>query len=235
MAKAKRGDMSVVWTVPRTNGGTGSFRQLRSEMNTRIRLPNFQGARARCTRLGDGAIVSGWISTATTDAVLLAVPTGTQVDTGQVLAVEAFGTGVRAVFLSRVSDLSEPESGGERRVWLTVTGAIRFVEATQEGRIRVHGLSLSIPRAVGSLDGEVEDVSLHGLGAVFPEELPMHETFVIEVQAGRESFLFDAEVRYCRPLDDGRHRVGFLLNEAPRLVQARWNALVEGHRRREAA
>lgn len=204
-------------------------------MNTRIRLPNFQGARARCTRLGDGAIISGWISTATTDSVLLAVPTGTEVDAGQVLAVEAFGTGVRAVFLSRVTDLSEKESGGERRIWLTVTGAIRFVEATQEGRIRVHGLTLSIPRAIGPLDGQAEDVSLHGLGAVFAEELPMQETFVLEVQAGRESFLFDAEVRYCRPLGDGRHRVGFLLHEAPRLVQARWNALVEGHRKREAA
>jgi len=183
----------------------------------------------------DQAVLSGWISSTTTDAVILAMRPDTDIQAGQGLAVEAFGTGVRAVFLAKVASVSLDEEADQLVACLTVRSAIRFLNATQESRFRAYPMSISILRAPTSIVGSIEDVSNHGLGAVFKEEVPIGETLALSVQTAGQSLILEGEARYCRPVAEGEFRVGFRLNEAPRLVQARWNALVEGHRKREAA
>lgn len=195
-------------------------------MNTRIRLGSFERTRCRLKCLSSGQILAGWITAATSVSVTVRMSTQSSVSAEGNYAVEAYGTGARALFIARAADMVI--EGADVLLKLDVAGAIRFIDGNQEGRVEVSGLMVSAHLPEVTHLGEAHDLSGHGLGASFACEVPVGQRIGVGVHVDRAMFMMEAECRHCTRLESGRCKVGFRVTGMGRIEQAKWNTLVDG-------
>ena len=101
-----------------------------------------------------------------------------------------------------------------------------MVKAETEARFaREHG-SVVID---GMLEGQIKDVSEHGLGIITQEEITSKSKIRVTIYAGMGVIEVDAEVRYCRKVSENpdTFRVGLRLADLDRINMSRWNAVLQ--------
>lgn len=192
-----------------------------------IRLQDFEKKRARCKRISDGELFSGWIARAENDSIEIGLVLRSPLKSGDEVLVEAFADKIRAVFQARAAQARKGDRDRELVVRFEVVGGIRYLDINQEGRIQVEGITVGLKLGDSHYVGQVNDLSPHGVGAFLPIGLPLNMIYTLEVKTAQgDNFTFDAEVRYCR-MDEDRYHVGFQIAHLARIEQARWNVLIE--------
>ena len=113
----------------------------------------------------------------------------------------------------------------EQYYTFTIEGSVQMVKAEHEARYaREHGSVV----LNGWLEGQIKDVSEHGLGIITPEEMPSKTIVSTTIYAGMGVIEVQSEVRYCRKVSDNptTYRIGLRIQDLDRINSSKWHAVL---------
>ena len=176
--------------------------------------------RARFQRLKDAKLFNGWARELSRSRIVLESSTVQTVEAGDQVQVTIVGNNCSASFQAQCT-----ATQGTLQ-YLPLTSPIRWLESSEDMRVRTSGQSATVRSEIGSFEVHVVDVSPKGLGFVGAFESPRGCEIVILMARPLGVAECTGTVRYCREEDAG-FRVGVLLDSMSRINSARWNSIIE--------
>ena len=203
----------------------------------------FAGARSTFQRLSDAKILLGWTERMEGYGVVIRANLQTPLYPGDRFLFRLSGRGGDAMFTARLSSVESEDAAAlvalaaasgtgafldlaEQYYTFNIEGSVQMVKAETEARYSRENGSVVLD---GWLEGQIKDVSEHGLGILTQEEIPSKSTVKATIYAGMGVIEVNAEVRYCRKVSDNpaTYRVGLRLADLDRINTSRWNAVLQ--------
>ncbi len=190
--------------------------------NLRIAEAAFIGAGARITRHGDGGLLAGWVLQMEESDIVIQSDAISDLSPDDTVSIEVFGFEHHLLYEARMKERYDTHFSFE------ILNEQPIKAAREDHRIVVQGMEITIPvDGEDTIVGFVVDVSANGLMFSSPEFFPQGSRVELTVRTEFGPVKTDAEIRYCKPMEDGNYRVGVLIYEMGRIERGRWKRIVD--------